>query len=156
MHGFRGEFNSRNIHFMDLTPYIPEIKKYIRRFAKGEEAEDVLQETLLQALKSKTVPRCPLAWAKTIARRVAIAYWRQRRHSYALSFDIAAAEPAEPQADFDKGIATLTPRQQLIVTLHYYDGMGIKAIATKLKVSTKEIKSTLHEALAKLQDFYTH
>jgi RNA polymerase sigma factor (sigma-70 family) len=140
-----------------------------------EEAEDIVQDTLLQALgswKLKGIPDNPSAWLYTVARRKAVDKLRQRRmweqhhaiigralHSeYTLS-------PAVQQLFLDNEIAdsqlemmfacchpSLAYEAQLALILKTLCGLSVGEIAHSFRTSEETIGKRLYRAREKMRE----
>jgi RNA polymerase sigma factor (sigma-70 family) len=72
----------------DAEQAVAEYEKYshircLRLWGNREDAKDMAQELLIEALESwreKGVPENPGAWLNVVSRRRAIDYWRKRQH----------------------------------------------------------------------------
>ena len=127
-------------------------------------AEDVLQDSLFtisRKLKSLRDPRWFRAWAYRIATREAMRQTRRsRRMPEAMDPrtlpEIASEEAEEP---FDTELiealpavlSELSPASQLVLRMHYLDGLTHLEIAEALELSIGTIKSRLAYGLASLR-----
>ena len=48
-------------------------------------------------------------------------------------------------------IATLEPREQLVIHLHYYEGLTVKQVAAEIERCKQTVYNVLHKALRKLR-----
>jgi RNA polymerase sigma factor for flagellar operon FliA len=64
---------------------------------------------------------------------------------------LQAAEDSDERAALTKAVEQLADRERLIVTLHYFKGVQLKAIATQLKVSEPRVSQLHSRAIAKLR-----
>jgi RNA polymerase sigma factor FliA len=64
---------------------------------------------------------------------------------------LQAAEDSDERAALSKAVEQLADRERLIVTLHYFKGVQLKAIATQLKVSEPRVSQLHSRAIAKLR-----
>jgi RNA polymerase sigma-70 factor (ECF subfamily) len=125
-----------------------------------EEAEDVVQETLLAIhLKRHTWdPTMPLGpWARAIARNKLIDAMRRRgRRGHVPIDDVVdtlAADTGEPTplpGRLDEHLQSLPDRQQSVVRSISLDGASIRETATKLNMSEGAVRVALHRGLAAL------
>jgi RNA polymerase sigma-70 factor (ECF subfamily) len=134
-----------------------------RRVARGHEAEDVAQATLLRALAAIGELREPerfRGWLYGIAlnecrrrhrglERLRRAYerWRERRSGVVPAPASEDGETARVRAALDK----LPERQRLAVELRIWDGLSCDEAATALGVTTGTIKANFHHAIEKLR-----
>ena len=129
------------------------------------DAADVLQETLLQALRSIERFRWQdedsfLRWLGGIAEHVILkAATRSKRHQVLrLCRDLPASGPSPSRASrreerFDrltKALAALTPEHREVIRLARLDGLDLKEIARRMERSTPAVKQLLGRALRKL------
>lgn len=128
------------------------------------DAEDLVQETLLQALRSAGRFRGDSAvytWLHGILLNLSRRYWRSRKR---LVFDerpvLAAATPAVAPGRGDRdyvlrqlaeAVLALSPEQREVVVLRFYENLKIADIADRTGVSTGTVKSRLHYALRILE-----
>ena len=131
-----------------------------RRFGRGQSAEDLLQETFLQALRrmdrlGRAVS--PRAWLFGIARHVALTAIRRRRVLSTLPDDLAAAEPVE-DARLDRmrrAIAELPDGQREPLELRLRDELTYDEIGEVLNIPVGTVRSRLHYAIRRLRDELT-
>lgn len=135
------------------------------RVGGGQEvAEDLVQETYLQAMRSAHSYRGEAAlgtWLCTIARRqVARHFKTERRRAWLESrLRLIGAEPDEASreetfADRDAMIAALgrlPPLHRQILVLKYLDGLSVEEIAGELSRSRVQTQSLLQRARASLK-----
>ncbi|CAI9410544.1 SigE family RNA polymerase sigma factor [Nocardioides sp. T2.26MG-1] len=128
------------------------------------DAEDLAQQTLLQAFRSwAKVSRAdePAAYVRRMQTNIFISQRRPRARRLELLTD----EPPEPRPALRAGsaggpedrmvlwphIASLPPRQRAVVVLRYYEQLSEREIADALGCSTGNVKSTAHRALNALR-----
>ncbi len=148
-----------------LTSLAPAIRSVARRgLARAglavEEAEDVVQETLLAIhLKRHTWdPSMPLGpWVRAIARNKMIDAMRRRgRRDHVPIDDVIdtlaadAGEPTPLPGRLDAHLQSLPDRQQSVVRAISLDGASIRETATKLNMSEGAVRVALHRGLAAL------
>ena len=128
-----------------------------RRFGRGQAAEDLLQETFLQALRrmdrlGRAVS--PRAWLFGIARHVALTAVRRRRILSSLPENLAAREP-DDDARLDRmrqAIACLPDGQREPLELRLRDELTYDEIAEILQIPVGTVRSRLHYAIRRLRD----
>lgn len=128
-----------------------------RRFGRGQAAEDLLQETFLQALRrmdrlSQAVS--PRAWLFGIARHLALTAVRRRRILSPLPENLAAPEPAD-DARLDRmrqAIARLPDGQREPLELRLRDELTYQEIAEVLNIPVGTVRSRLHYVIRRLRD----
>jgi RNA polymerase sigma-70 factor, ECF subfamily len=148
-----------------LTSLAPAIRSVARRgFGRAglvpEEAEDVVQETLLAIhLKRHTWdPTLPLGpWVRAIARNKLIDAIRRRgRRDYVPIDDVIdtlasdTAEPTPLPGKLDQHLQSLPDRQQSVVRAISLDGASIRETASRLNMSEGAVRVALHRGLAAL------
>ncbi len=129
------------------------------------EAQDLVQETLLQAVRSG--PRfggrsSVYTWLHGILLNLTRHYHRDRKrivYDEALAFrDTAAAEECPSRLDVETTTSALTealqrlsaPHREVLI-LRFYEEMKIHEIAAHLGLSKGTVKSRLHYAIAEMQ-----
>ena len=143
-----------------------------RMLGDPAEAEDVAQEACLHAFLSLSRLRDPErfgAWLCGIAVNLCRLRLRARRSIYALEdweggrvargFTWAEAQPA-PEAAYEirelhavvlNAIALLPPEQQVVVRLHYLDGLTLAEIGVLAGAPLGTVKARLHRARERLR-----
>src|SRR3990172_927772 len=143
-----------------------------RMLGDPAEAEDVAQEACLHAFLSLSRLRNPErfgAWLCGIAVNLCRLRLRARRSTYALEdwegrrvargFTWAEAQPA-PEAAYKirelhavvlNAIALLPPEQQVVVRLHYLDGLTLTEIGVLAEAPLGTVKARLHRARERLR-----
>jgi RNA polymerase sigma factor (sigma-70 family) len=124
--------------------------------------EDVVQETLLRALKNwsvKGVPDCPEAWLATTARNLALDAIRREGALRAKLGLILQSEPPEADDGRDRMalmFACCDPRlpeeSQIALTLHMLGGMSSTEIAGSLAAGTNAVEQRVARAKRLLRD----
>ena len=127
-----------------------------------EEAEDVVQDSLVKAWKTRWRVRDPEkfpAWLATIARHRAHDIFRKRR-TLPLSATIheviepsSAAEPNNPELDqqLHSALAALPEIHRAALTLRYFEEMDYRRIENILGLSNGALRGILGRALAKMR-----
>jgi RNA polymerase sigma-70 factor (ECF subfamily) len=120
-----------------------------------ELTEDIVQESYMRALDSwnlKTVPECPLAWLKRVARNVLIDYLRQRKWE-AKTVQETNPDPASrpPEDAFEAleiflAISSLGRKRARVLEAFYYEGMSVGEIASKMAISDRAVEGHLRRA----------
>jgi RNA polymerase sigma-70 factor (sigma-E family) len=124
------------------------------------DAEDLAQQTLLQAYRS---------WAKVSRADQPAAYLRRmltniylsQRRPKARRLELLTDAPPEPRPAPASGpedrmvlwphVAGLPPRQRAVIVLRYYEQLSEREIADALGCSVGNVKSTAHRALQSLR-----
>lgn len=123
-----------------------------------EEAEDVVQDTLVKAWKSRWRVRDPQkfpAWLSTIARHRARDQARRRRPE-PLPHDFESAEPIETTADagnahldseVQAALSQLPELHRMAVTLRYFEELDYATIEQTLGLTNGALRGILGRAL---------
>jgi RNA polymerase sigma-70 factor, ECF subfamily len=148
-----------------LTSLAPAIRSVARRGLGRaglavEEAEDVVQETLLAIhLKRHTWdPSLPLGpWVRAIARNKLIDAIRRRGRRDQVPIDDVvdtlaadAGEPTPLPGRLETHLQSLPDRQQSVVRAISLDGASIRETAVRLNMSEGAVRVALHRGLAAL------
>ncbi len=135
----------------------PALLSYLRRrLADRHAAEDLLQETFLQAarrLERVSQAVSPRAWLYTIARRVAATGLRRRRRTEPLPDDVAAETPADDPrlTQVRAAIAELPGTVRETLELRLRCELTYEEIAAVLSIPVGTVRSRLHLALQRLR-----
>ncbi len=125
------------------------------------DAEDLAQQTLLQAYRSwSKVSRAdePRAYL----RRMLTNLYISQRRPQGRRLELLTDAPPEPRAAMQQPgpedrmvlwphVASLPPRQRAVIVLRYYEQLSEREIADALDCSTGNVKSTAHRALQALR-----
>ncbi len=122
-----------------------------------EEAEDVVQDTLVKAWKSRWRVRDPEkfpAWISTIARHRARDLARRRRpeplpHDFEPAEELSVTERASADLDSEvqAALSQLPELHRLAVTLRYFEELDYATIEQTLGVSNGALRGILGRAL---------
>lgn len=159
--GYPQSFNPLVAH------YAPRIRAYLYRMVRNrEEAEDLTQETFLKAfnaLPNFQAERPFKRWLFTIATNTglnAIRARKRRGHQVALEPETFAVDAPQPTAlhhvpergdGLEAALATLAPRSQQLITLHYHEGFTLQEAGDMLGISEGAAKVTLCRARQQLR-----
>jgi len=129
------------------------------------DAQDLAQETLLQAVKSAHRFRgeCALyTWLHGILRNLARYHARKNaRLTITDAVPELATEAAPPGAALDQAsdadvlwaaLGQLSPPHREVLALRFYEELRLDEIAARLELSTGTVKSRLHYALRELRE----
>lgn len=137
---------------------------FLGRWASREDAEDLVQDTLLRAYRNlhRYRPGCPFAaWLFTIARRLSINHQRRRRPTGECKVverieqegpgpgEVVATEESR-QRLWDVAASVLSEPQMTATWLYYVEEMSIAQIARVLRCSQTAAKVTLFRARKRL------
>jgi RNA polymerase sigma-70 factor, ECF subfamily len=126
---------------------------------RREEAEDVVQDSLIKAWKTRWRVRDPEkfpSWLATIARHRAHDLFRKRR-TVPLSEQLTGTidpEPTETTALDQKlhsALATLPEVHRAALTLRYFEGMDYRTIENTLGLTNGALRGILGRALASMR-----
>ena len=130
---------------------------------RREDAEDVLQDTLIEILMDAHLyrPRTnPRAWVLTVTRHTALDAVRKRaRHATLPMEDAAAILPAPPDAEEDLAalwdmLAVLTGEERELVVLRLYHTLPYSVISETLHISVAAAQKRYQRAIDKLKNHY--
>ncbi|WP_215543709.1 sigma-70 family RNA polymerase sigma factor [Amycolatopsis sp. CA-230715] len=144
--------------------HAPALWSFVLRLTSGDRAraEDVVQETLLRAWRSRQVlgqPReAARAWLFTVARRIVIDGWRSAAHRAEVSTDLPP-EVALPDGTeralqgwlVSEALAELTEHHREVLVLCYFQGYSVADAARQLGIAAGTVKSRTHYALRALK-----
>jgi RNA polymerase sigma-70 factor (ECF subfamily) len=127
-----------------------------------EEAEDVVQDALVKAWKTRWRVRDPEkfpAWLATIARHRAHDIFRKRRtvplEGHAPSCPASSAGDAADTSDVDRqlhsALAALPEIHRAALTLRYFEEMDYRSIENTLGLSNGALRGILGRALAAMR-----
>lgn len=139
----------------------------VRILKDARDAEDVLQETFVQAWRDARrfdgARASVRSWLFTIARSRALDRWRSRRslEKRVSATDAAllegavdgrdAAAAADVKDFVGRALAQLNENEQAVLRLAYFEGMTQEEIAARLNEPLGTIKSRTRSGLAKLR-----
>ncbi|HJW37498.1 MAG TPA: sigma-70 family RNA polymerase sigma factor [Candidatus Udaeobacter sp.] len=124
-----------------------------------EEAEDVVQDALVKAWKTRWRVRDPEkfpAWLATIARHRAHDVFRKRRTVPLSEETIEAIEPGPTDTitldrQLHSALATLPELHRTALTLRYFEEMDYRTIETTLGITNGTLRGILGRALASMR-----
>lgn len=130
--------------------------RYLRRRGGGAPAEDLLQETFVQALRAVdrlAAAASPRAWLFAIARNVAATAWRRHRPTAPLPADVPTREaPTDPRIErMRQAIAGLPDGHREVIELRLAHDLSYEEIAETLGIPLGTVRSRLHHAMARLR-----
>lgn len=139
------------------------VARFVRASVGPQEADDVVQETLIAALRA--YPRLRpgsnvRAWLLTIARNKALDEHRSRaRRPMPVEHTPEGAAPSNGTAAVDgrdeelwRAVRDLPPKQRAAVVLRFVNDLSHRELATVLDCSEAAARRSLHEGLAKLRE----
>ena len=120
-------------------------------------AQDCTQEAFSRAWQQwSKVSQCgdPLAWVRTVARRLAISVWRKRtnqnRAHVRHGAPVSTPGPSEDRVAVMTALRTLSGPVREAVTLHYLADLSIEQIAYQTDTPAGTIKARLHHGRQQL------
>ena len=133
----------------------------VRFRVPAQDAEDVLQETLLLFLTKRAEVRDPAAWISTTLRHRCVIYWRRRRHALVQTLDEVLTESLsvgqEPEqtrrqltSDLSHAIARLPQRCRTILRMKYALDCDGSEVAERLGYRESSIRQVTHRCLSAL------
>jgi len=129
--------------------------RYVRN---PDDAADVTQRALVQALVELASFRGEASfrtWVYRIATNLAMNLVRDRKHPQPLDDELVAmATPtveAEDRRRLRAAVATLPPRQRLVVELRVFEELSFREIADVAECSVDSAKVNFHHALQRLR-----
>lgn len=124
-------------------------------------SQDLTQETFIRAcLKIRKVKNSDhfKPWLCTIARNVVRDHFRKARRTQAVSFEAVKdfhgasnIESTRRRVIIQEGMAKLPPRDRMILTLAYYDGLSLREVGTVMKMRESTVKVCVHRARKRLR-----
>jgi RNA polymerase sigma-70 factor, ECF subfamily len=137
----------------------PALLRYLRRLTgRPDGAEDLLQETFVQALRGLErldSALSPKAWLFAIARHLGINARQRRRDTLSLSDEMPAGARERPdprREDIREAIAALPDKQREALQLRLTDGLSYEEIAQALDIPVGTVRSRLHAAVKTLRE----
>jgi len=137
---------------------VPRLRAFLRNLA-GEEADDLVQETIARGLRYRSAFRPAgslVGWMTRIAFRVFLDHRaRAARAPEALGErerEIAAPETMglDDREEIDRRLAVLSDMEREILLAFHRDGRSIAEIAQRRRMPAGTVKSHLHRARRKL------
>ena len=151
---------------IEWTRAQPSVGRFVRSFMRDRaEADDVLQEVALvvvEKFEDWDSERPFVGWALGIARRVVLAYLREKYRDRRVEFSDAidqvslSFERLEPQAELMKDsladcLGLVRGHSRQVLSLRYTDGLELKQIADKLGMTASNVGVMLHRVRAALR-----
>ena len=130
---------------------------YLRRIVGDQQlAQDLLQETFVQAIRSKaklTNVYSPRAWLFGVARNLAMNTIRRRPSVVSLPANLSQdrCEPDPRVEEMRQAISKLPPTQQETLQLRLSQDLSYQEIATVLEIPLGTVRSRLHNAVNHLR-----
>jgi RNA polymerase sigma-70 factor (ECF subfamily) len=140
----------------------PKLRRILSRYRlPPEDAEDVLQQSLLDFVYKRHTLYNPEAWLLATVRNRSIIYWRQRRSQICEAVDSSILElVAKPQApsqgqialrhDLERVLDRLPPRCRSLLKLRYAYGFKPTEVAEQLGYRPSSVRKVTSRCLARL------
>ena len=141
-----------------LDAHAEGIHRFLVALVGPQEADDVLQETLIAALRAypRLRPGSNLrAWGLSIARNKAIDSVRARgRRPVPVDggMDVAAPAAAEPDGDVWEAVRELPPKQRTAIALRYAADLRHAEVALAMGVSEEAARRSASDGLKRLRE----
>lgn len=141
-----------------VRPHWEHMDRLARRLVGAAAAEDVVQEALAAAWRSRARFDAerggPRAWLLAIVVNKAKDHVRGSLQHAELIDASASDDSASAVAGLDltAALARLTQRRRVAVALHYYLGLSVDEAAEVMGCSSGTVKSTLSDARRQLRD----
>ncbi|MBO0884626.1 MAG: RNA polymerase sigma factor [Mycobacterium sp.] len=143
-----------------VRPHWDCMVRFAQRLVGDDDAEDVVQDALAAAWRSRSrfdqSKGQARTWLLTIVGNQARNHLRRHRITRAVQHSVeegagAAGEGLVVSIDMARALARLTDRQRMAIALHYYCGLSISECAEVLVCSAGTVKSTLSDARGHLR-----
>jgi RNA polymerase sigma-70 factor (ECF subfamily) len=144
----------------ELLPHLTLLRGQARRF--GDDADDLVQETLLRALEAERCYRLgsnARAWLVRILHNVAVSEHRRRARDFRLHARVAVEPRATPKVDDNaprlalrSALATLGHKDRQVLELADVEGLRYREVARALDWPIGTVMSRLHRARRRLRD----
>ena len=149
-----GWITSLEAYYAQHGPYI---LRYLNRLVGPKNAEDVLQDTFVQALSHIDKFRdldSPRAWLFRVARNLAMNVMRKKKMTTHIDLD-GLVHPASLEAprlvSMRRAINKLSDKHRETIMLRWYDQLSYEEIAQVQDISIGTVRSRLHNSLGKLR-----
>ena len=149
-----GQITTLEAYYAQHGPYI---LRYLNRLVGLKYAEDLLQDTFVQALSHSerlsdvSIPR---AWLFRVARNLAMNVLRKKKITTNIDLDGLAhsASLENPRlATMRRAINKLSDKHRETIMLRWYDQLSYKEIAQVQDISVGTVRSRLHNSLGQLR-----
>ena len=166
------DINTRHLAFNYLVnQYQQRLYWHIRRILLDhDDSNDVIQNVFIKVWKNlENFRRDSLlyTWLYRIATNEALTFLKQKKRRFIISFSDVEYEMADSlsndplftgdkiQAQLQKAILKLPPRQRLVFNMKYFDGLKYEEISEILGVTVGALKATYHHAVKKISKYVT-
>jgi len=168
---FKDQKSQSYAYNLIVRKYQERLYWHIRRMViVHEDADDVLQNTLVKAWKSleKFKAESKLyTWLYRIASNEAITFLNKKKKRFFIPINAIEHELSEHleadesysgdeiQLKLQKAILTLPEKQRLVFNMKYYDEMKYNEMAEILDTSVGALKASYHHAVKKIENYIT-
>src|SRR5262245_27991146 len=147
----------------DLLGHADWLRRLASGLVRGDDPEDLVQDTWLSALRSPPEPGVPpRSWLAVVLRNFALRRWRGARARERAQAELAAAtdalqaaapalESAHLQRRLAEMVLALEEPFRATVLLRYYDGLSSSEIGAGLGVPPGTVRWRLKEGLRRLR-----
>ncbi|HUF74616.1 MAG TPA: sigma-70 family RNA polymerase sigma factor [Gammaproteobacteria bacterium] len=150
-----------------LRLWYPKLLGSARRVVRSEDAaKDVVQEALLKLAQNLASLRNPEAfgkWSRQILYRCCFAHLRREKKDRERAGEIDGLAMVAPDADPEllamrgeselvEAVDSLGRTSREIVRMHYFIGLSLREIASRVRISEGAVKARLHRARNQLRE----
>jgi len=135
----------------------PAILRYLKRLVDRQTADDLLQDTFVQALshfdRLDSVVSIR-AWLFTVARHIALNNLRRKQVTANISWEqlIKHSDQEDPRLErIRQAIKRLPDEHQETMLLRWQDQLSYEEISEVLKIPVGTVRSRLHNAIGKIR-----
>lgn len=141
----------------------PKMRRILARYQiPVEDAEDIVQQTMLDLVYKQELINNPEGWVLGSVRNRCVIYWRKRRSQLYDAVDSAilelVAQPAGPSPqdgaglrhDLERVLSALPERCQEVLRLRYGLGYGPSEVAEAMGYRPSSIRKVTNRCLARL------
>jgi RNA polymerase sigma-70 factor, ECF subfamily len=144
-----------------VRPHWECMVRFAQRLVGDDDAEDVVQDALAAAWRSRSrfdeSKGQARTWLLTIVGNQAKNHFRRRRPTHVApqsdeAVRAGGGDGSVVSIDMTRALARLTERQRMAIALYYYCGLSVSECAEVLMCSAGTVKSTLSDARGRLRD----
>jgi len=140
----------------------PRLRKYLCGLVGAQQADDVLQEVLIEICRNVRCLRVPelfWAWAFRIASRKALRHLKRERRRPEQAIDSGSIEELQAITPQPSGLVlenlpqsnAVPPASKLVLALHFGQELSLAEVAAVLDIPVGTVKSRLAAGLAALR-----